>query len=153
MINIPTSALLKIHRFIGPKVLYLGKSYFYEIMSLKDTFIKNPVTFSFEKGVCYFRRSPHWPSRVRLDNDYFKRKVKRYFKGKEYIGKNLWQAERIIKKQINKKIERPTSEQYGPYPYSDEVYNVTEIKGYNFNLETAKDRLDLYQNLWGKYIN
>ena len=151
MINIPIPAILKIHKFIGPRVLYLGKTYFNEIHNLKLTFKKKPIKFSFDKSVSYFRRSPHWPSRVRLDNDYYKRKVHILFKGHEYIGKNLWQAERILKKQINKKIERPSNHQYGPYPYSDEVYTVTEIKAYNINLETDKNRLELYQNLWGRY--
>ena len=34
---------------------------------------------------------------------------------------------------------------------SDEVYNVSEIRGYNFKLESDKERLKLYQNLWGRY--
>ena len=66
-------AFLKIHNFVGPSSLYLGKEYFKEILSLKKTFIEKPVKFSFCKSTCYYRRSPHWPSRVRLDNDYFKR--------------------------------------------------------------------------------
>tara|TARA_B100001063_G_C16762874_1_gene556927 strand:- start:1462 stop:1929 length:468 start_codon:yes stop_codon:yes gene_type:complete len=153
MINLPISIIIKIHNFIGPKVLYFGKNYFDEINKLKNTFKNNPVKFSFDKGVSYFRRSPHWPSRVRLDNDYYKRKVYRVLKGYEYIGQNLWHAKKILKKKVSKKIERPSYKQHPPYPFSEEIYTVTEINGYNFNLESAKDRLNLYQILWGKYNN
>jgi len=151
MHNIPMLAFLRIHNFVGPISLYLGKEYFKEILNLKKTFIEKPVKFTFCKSTCYYRRSPHWPSRVRLDNDYFKRNIELSFKGKKYIGKNLRQAERIIKNSITKTICRPTNQQYGPYPYSDEVYNVTEIKAYNFTLKNNMERLKLYQNLWGKY--
>ena len=56
--NIPTSAIINIHRFAGPKVLYLGKSYFNEIKNLKKTYKKNPVIISFSKSIHYFYRSP-----------------------------------------------------------------------------------------------
>ena len=150
--NIPTSAIINIHRFAGPKVLYLGKSYFDEIQKIKDTFNQHPIVMSFNKSINYFHRSPHWPSPVRVEkNGYFSRKTQIELSGKEYIGKNLWQAKRIIKKSINKRKERPDFFQYGPYPYSDEVYLVTNIKAYDLKLETDKDRLELYQILWGKY--
>lgn len=151
MNKIPMLAFLKIHNFVGPSSLYLGKQYLKEILNLKKTFIEKPITFTYDKSTVYYRRSPHWPSRVRLDNDYYKRKTIILFKGKKYLGRNLWQTERILKKYIKKTIERPTYQQYGPYPYSDEVYNVTEIKAYNFTLKNNMERLKLYQNLWGKY--
>jgi hypothetical protein len=151
MIDIPTPALLKIHKFIGPRVLYLGRTYFEEIQELKNTFKKHPIKFTYDKSIQNFRRSPHWPSRVRLGNEYYRKNTLLALNGKQYIGRNLWQAERILKKQIQKKTEIHTQNQHYAYPYSDEVYNVSEIRGYNFKLESDKERLKLYQNLWGRY--
>lgn len=151
MIDIPTSALLKIHKFIGPRVSYLGRTYFEEIQELKNTFKKHPIKFKYDKTIHYFRRSPHWPSLVRLDNEYYRKNTFLTLNGGKYIGRNLWHAERILKKQIQKNTETPTQIQHHAYPYSDEVYNISEIRGYNFKLESDKERLKLYQNLWGRY--
>lgn len=85
-------------------------------------------------------------------NGYFSRKTQVELSGKQYIGRNLWHAQHIIKNSIKKRKERPDFFQYGPYPYSDEVYLVTDIKAYDLKLETDKDRLELYQILWGKYF-
>lgn len=65
--NIPISAIVNIHRFVGPKVLYLGKCYFDEIKKIKNTFKEHPVIISFNKSINYFHRSPHWPSPVRVE--------------------------------------------------------------------------------------
>jgi len=122
MKSLPTSALLNILKY-NHNALYFGKTYFKELVELKNTFKQYPVIFSYKKSIQYLSGK----------KAYFKRRTSLRYTG-SFIGHSLLEAENIMKRRINKEIVKN--------------YTIIEIYGSNFKLETNIDRFELYQTLF-----
>ena len=126
MKSLPTSALLNILKY-NHNALYFGKTYFKELLELKNTFKQYPVIFSYKKSIQYLYLSGK--------KEYFKRNTSLRYTG-SFIGNSLLEAENIMKRRINREIYKH--------------YTLIEICGSNFKLQTYPDRFELYQTLFQK---